>query len=446
MIITLLNVLKKNKLVIMDSSILLGILIALLQKDDILMGAVSILLCFCLILFNVNDHIYFYISILPFENSLKIFDINTFIFCFIISSIKLLFYLKLKIQVKCLLGLLMIIFVEIINDVFYAKIGTVLGSILVIIYTTLMVSSIKISQFSNMKIFYSQLLGIFTVVIYFIVINGGIISMLNNSLYNGIVFSRLGNDIDDAVATGGAMGIPLYSAMMISFILSGMLTGKIRVNKILGWFLGILVLIFGMLSISRSFLFCILSIMAVVFYTVAKTGKRKGILLIAFFSLLLLGWMNQEVVQNIYMVFDMRVIAETSFTGDRIDIWASAFKYLIDYPISIIYGNGVQYYRQLDNGTYLFNAGLHNLYFDTIFSLGIIGTLGLIIIIYAMWGNLKSKYGCVDNEYVSLPLVCLLTFGITALTLSGIKFWIYFIISMIWLFNKKGEEGEHAHT
>lgn len=228
----------------------------------------------------------------------------------------------------------------------------------------------------------------------------------------------------------GLQGNPNYYTMDITIAIACLIaTMSIKKFNLIGLILVTSLAVFGLMSASKSFL---LSLVLLAVCLLIKTAFSKDIIMslkiIIIFATLILGiYLFDKDALNTYMIrFNIDKGANISeISTGRSDIWISYLQSIISDPYILIFGNGLN--------TTLHNAkGAHNTYIETLFSLGVLGSIILLgVIRFIIKNNAYSKTS-VSNKYILLIPVLLYLVRIFAIgTLTYDNTWYY--ISIMYL-------------
>lgn len=170
----------------------------------------------------------------------------------------------------------------------------------------------------------------------------------------------------------GLQGNPNYYTLDITIAVSALVV-VMSVNKFntIGVLLALSLIIFGLMSASKSFLISLIVLVVLVLLkAIFNRDIATSIKIISVFLILILGvYIFDKEAINTYMIrFNTDKGADLSeISTGRSDIWLNYIKAIFKDPYLLLFGNGLG--TTLNNG-----KGAHNTYIETIFLMGIIGT------------------------------------------------------------------------
>lgn len=194
-----------------------------------------------------------------------------------------------------------------------------------------------------------------------------------------------------------------------------------------------LILYFGTLTYSKSFLFILILPLVVFMYANHRRGRTDVQVLSV---LLLVVAVAIVLVSNPDYVYNMtrRVETKESITTGRADIWVNYFDYMFHNPGILLFGKGFA-------GRLVNDAASHNFYVEVLYYLGIFGTLMLIIVIANSGLQFRPK-----RKLNLLNFSVLLTILITYFFLSQLRsyelpihFMFAYMVMFQWDLGKSGE-------
>ena len=222
--------------------------------------------------------------------------------------------------------------------------------------------------------------------------------------------------------------------IIISLCLIVILNHKKEISTILAIGLGCLLVMFSVLTLSKS-AFLMLSLpLTFLLYSKAKTKKYFMFLFVLIICSIVAFEMfsgNIEVLNDILFRFD-NASDMASLTTGRSNIWLYYFNYLISNPIALLFGKGF--------GAALLNShAAHNTYIDLLYHLGIIGTalmllvMGKIIYIktsptklnllnHSIWICIAVMYFFLSELfYFDWPFHIIIAIGISKMNMTQVK-------------------------
>lgn len=434
--------------------IYLMIYISLTSELYSLMNVAVILSIAFALIFDISSSILLLLGLTVFENAVKINGMLAWFFIILAIILKYLVVHKFRICFKNKKAISYSLFLSLLafvtDAITYGIKGQMMTTIELIIFLGLIIGLDEEWKLTpHLMILYLGTTYIFAI-LYILNQYGGFGTFMDSFLGATYAF-RFGSAFGETV--GGAMAIPIYSLLILSFSLCILLsdTSKKNMLTIVGIIsIDIVALIFGALTISRSF-YAGLLIVAILFF-LFKTESNKSlrvkitiICLMIFMGIVLINEYYELVFQTINNLFSR--LDAGGGTGERSKIWKSCFDYLLNNPIGFIMGFGSNGYPiiGLKKGA-MFGAGAHNLYIDILMSWGIIGCVCIIGMIYQMRPNGGYINSIKKNMINFVPLAVLMFFSTTAMRSNSMKTVIYFFCCLIILNNtqekivRKGEK------
>ena len=413
--------------ILIQTIIYLMIALYLINNDLIyLTTAIGLSVLFC-IFFRIEDGIYLVFGLSIYENVFKIMGNNAIIVLLAIIIVKLLLAMNFRIRFRKSIyafGILYIVVTEIFHDVWGKSLGQLIVNIVVIIFFFLILSSVEKLDLDCYS-FIASLTSSFFFAVYYTINTYGGLSVYFEKLTSSFYAYRFGHTVGDTI--GGAMAIPLYAITIISMSLALLLTKK-KIQK--GRMLFLLIsmsfaLLFGALTISRSFYVCIIVVFIVAFVNIYNIKRKSlGLVCTFLFGLIILCVFWDEIYIVVEKLLQRISDDTTGGSGGRVDIWLSCFEYLLDKPISFMLGLGANRYieigEELDR---LFSAGAHNLFLDIWMSWGLIGLGIVLFIIISTIKRIGIRFKKCRECY--LPIIGYILFAMTALRVSNVKTWLY---------------------
>lgn len=252
-------------------------------------------------------------------------------------------------------------------------------------------------------------------------------SFFNISAYTRPLKSEgYGAGVDRLVRFSGLYQDPNYYTvnLIIALCLIIILYYKGNTSKLFCVGTAGLILYFGTLTYSKSFLFILLLPLAVFMYANHSRGRTDVQVLSV---LLLLVAVGLVLVSNPDYVFNMtrRVESKDSITTGRADIWMGYLDYLYRHPAILLFGKGFA-------GKLLYDHASHNFYVEVLYYLGIFGWLLLLIAIANSGLQFRPK-----RKLNLMNFSVLLTILITYFFLSQLRSYelpIHFMLAYMVLF------------
>lgn len=200
---------------------------------------------------------------------------------------------------------------------------------------------------------------------------------------------------------------------------------KGRINKV-DTTLMFLLLILGAMTVSMSFILSVIIIVALAFPALARRNPRITIYAVvvgvvgAIAVVALFG--DSEAFQTILFRFQegSEESADiSSVTTGRSDIWMQYFRYFMQHPSVLIFGQGL-------NAKLPFRPP-HNYYIETVYYLGIVGSVLYAIAHAVVYGPSRYAYRRCEL-YQHLPLIMLLIRGMARCLICNEKMLCIFLI------------------
>ncbi len=254
------------------------------------------------------------------------------------------------------------------------------------------------------------------------------------------------------VETGGAMGIPIYTLLLIAFWVCSKLSPVRREStaaKCYMDFIAIVSLITGVLTVSRSFILGI-TVIIVCFLCIKPRNqgefKRKAIFTVCMIiGIGIICYFARDIIYKTIEVMWRRIENDASSGGGgsgRVESWIAGFQYLLNHPMQLLLGAGALSY--VIKGKMLgqaFLAGSHNILVDVLMSWGIVGCACVWVLVYTFVRVKDFKYAVKNAPWAVIPFFALLAFSMTALTTASVKPWLYFLITLTFVKQMEGKGG-----
>ena len=204
----------------------------------------------------------------------------------------------------------------------------------------------------------------------------------------------------------------------------------------INYILLLLMTFLGFMTYSKSFLILYAFIVLyVVIYSFIKAENKKKCLLVVVISAIIAGLVALIFLPYMKALFNRFGDSFTNgswlnkLTTGRVDLWTLFSNEFIKSPVYILFGRS--YMQAIPS-----KLGIHSSYFALLYQYGIIGCLVFVAFIYVL---LKQTKGWSKNLLVYLPIIMLLLSGLIEdhiLTHNGYMYWI---ITMLFMFNGKYE-------
>ncbi len=426
------NVIEKNKVLV--SLMLIGLIILGVVVSNVFSMLAFLLFCVIVVVCDEKFLVCMMLFLLPYASMFKlapnVFSLYTV--CEILALIKVLLKHKIKVSVIVMatayfvyLALGMILrgmndYVEVLKQVE----GVLLLSILVSIG--------KEIKFEKIAVFY--ILGIVTSSVFGMVVQ------------NSATFLAYAKEIYmDAVGYSrfcGLRGDPNYYSIdvIVAILLLLALRKRGTVSKDVFWVLFAVLSAFGVLTLSKSFIliYIIVFIASSIIVFQEKNPIEMILLVAALFVVLMVGFSSDgplsQVLERIRNADDMY-----SLTSGRSKIWEDYLAFLGSDAGALIFGSGITC------GT-LNGRGTHNFFLESLYYLGIIGTLVLLgCFIVALKGS-SEKIKRTSYNWFAWVVLLIMYFFLQMLLTYDLMFQI-FLIYTIWttdLRNQKKIEQEQV--
>lgn len=395
--------------------------------------AVIFLLAF-LLFGSYKDNFGLLIMLIPFNNTLILMGVSIRGIFYFIAAIKIIAFTRKKAVGILLCPTYILLGIEAINDFYYTDVFSTFNNVSAILYFSVFIlykiySEIDIYKLCN-KFISSCLIALICSLI-----AGGGIQAYNNT----IDYYRFGQE---ASSLGGAMGIPIYTGLIIAIALERIFnqSGNQWINILLVSFC----LLLGIMTVSRIFL---LILGVVILFIVIenfhlKTLKVLGIQLLGLVAIFILYFRFQDLILNLIMKFTVRIGGGESA---RVEIYKECINYLLSNIKALLIGEGSIGYTIIGQQKgYGFSAMAHNIYLDALMSWGIVGFSCLFILVLYLIRNNFMIEQVKKNVFLILPasiyFIATLTEG--SFNYANTYIYILFVVSYIRLgISKRNNEG-----
>ena len=377
----------------------------------ILIAIITIIICFTKSINNIYYQLFFSVS---FTVIYKLSPSSTSIFAYVMIVSGVILIVRIKtFNVKQLAAILFFsIYLIIGMDSNYT---IVIKMIMGIILFYFFVKKIKVNDFKNHIMAFT--LG---------VIGSSIVgSFRNNSPQISEYFKTeytVYNGTDLSYRFTGLNYDPNFYAMSVVFavVLCVMLLMNRTGNKVIMWILLILLLVFGLQSYSKMFL---LSVMIVGIISIIYMARSPKAMIVALVSLLTFG---TGVIIWLKKIGYMDIMFNRLFKGDistgRFEIWKTYFEYLAHSPFTFIFGDGI-------GASYLSIGGPHNTYFESIFFVGIMGSILFLYMLISVFRCRKYNSEKKSINYLLLFVFLIMIGVLGCFTINE----FFFYCMLIWL-------------
>lgn len=399
----------------------------------------SLILLVVLSTLQVDQDIYVYAALIPFwllvprESPIRLY------FFFSISIMKVLIQKGNVISRRAAIFSTIWLAIEAVLDVVYATTVDV-SLFAAMIYFALYISmcrgtSDEIRKNTTLVMIFSYLIAIF-----FTILSSQ--TSLNTYLTTQNAEARFG---EDARNLGGAMDVPIYCAVTIAIVIERFISNEKTslMKKILFIFLLCGSLLFGFMTVSRSFVLGVVAIAGWTYLSLLNNRKYRRwlirITIVFFLAVGLLYYKYNDAIQNILVKYSQREF----FKSSRSSIYADCLDYLLLHPLNLLVGTGALGYHELGVKQNLgFRMFAHNLLLDSVMSWGIIGAAAMISLICAYCKGMKTLGG--KPQLIRfLPFIAWGTFMMVGGTFNYIEPYLYIMIllKLAYCFGKKDTGG-----
>lgn len=423
------GILQSKKVLILLAIIYYLYAMSNIDGSYVFVSLVSLFTIIVMLIESSEFDFYLFIGLSGFEYSIKILNKNIIFLLFLVAIFKLVLGKKWRISKYTFIGLLLLISFQIMNDLFKIPILNFINTFSTIIYFIVFISAV-----TNLNIRINICLFSFVVSYFFIILSTILtyptLLIFLNSLSNESL-SRFGNT--SKYITGGAMGIPLYSALVISLLISYWIIKNKKMllsQKFIFVLICIIALFFGLLTISRSFFLCLFVIFFYLFINTIVTGSKSSIKVLCFivFLTIVLVSFNFKWIEQLLNKYVTRNNIDYGL-GIRGLIYIDSLNYLLTNPFRMIFGTGIWNYSQvgMNSGNY-FSYTAHNLFLDVVMGTGLLGLSIFIMLLNKYKNVLENKFVRKKCFIGFMPFIIFLTFSLTAVSLIEVKTYIYMLL------------------
>ena len=192
----------------------------------------------------------------------------------------------------------------------------------------------------------------------------------------------------------------------------------IRKAKLVDWILLFTLFVFGLMTISQSFIVGIVPLLLLWIFFSSKYNISKSVIIlfaISFFGLIIYIFGQKYIDLFMFRIGQRQGESLSKVTTGRSDIWVEYLRAIISSPKTLLVGNGFN--SLVESG-----SGAHNTYLDLVFSLGLCGCSIYFVLIFM---SLKKIF-CINALKIPIIVLLIRLFAITITTWDNI--WIYFIL------------------
>lgn len=246
--------------------------------------------------------------------------------------------------------------------------------------------------------------------------NSGRLKDILNSAYVSV------NSYQDSLRFSGLAYDPNFYTITAVLTLCILMFGfgyKIKTNR---WFFAtIITIVFGLITYSKSMLFCFLVILLVSFLKTEKIIRLNVLKTLPFLLGLCIIFHNQllSIYETIMVRFE-EVDSLQSLTTGRSDIWKIYFNDIFKSVDSFFWGNGI---------VQSFKYAAHNTYLEIIQKFGLIGIVTDFLYLYFCNKKMKGRFNLSMNSIFVVVIFAALLFFLSAYTFFGL--WQCIFIVMI---------------
>lgn len=193
----------------------------------------------------------------------------------------------------------------------------------------------------------------------------------------------------DYTRFSGLFADPNYYSAVLIFSLIGIMI--LRVNKkikpTLGYVLAIIIILIGLLTISKSFFLMLVIIL--VYYTFSLFSRKRlaagmgMVLLLSAFAVLAFSG-SLSMLDNI-MGRLTEATSSAELTTGRSIIWENYLEYILSHPLVFLFGEGI-------DAPLLNMVGTHNIFLESVYNIGIIGLLLIVTLLVSIFKVLGRDY------------------------------------------------------
>lgn len=384
--------------------------------------AVLILLVF-LLGGNYKENFGLLVMLIPFNNTLILMGSSIRGFFYFIAAIKIIVIPQKKAVRILLYSMYILLGIEAINDFYYTDVFSMFNNISAMLYFSVFIIFKIYKEIDMYKVCNKFIISCLVALTYSLIAGGGI-----QAYNNAIDYYRFGQE---ATSLGGAMGIPIYTGLIIAIALERIYNQY--GNQLINIFLMSFGLLLGIMTVSRIFLL-ILSVI-VLFIVIEnlqlKSIKVLGIQLLGIVAIFILYFKFQDLILNLIMKFTVRIGGGESA---RVEIYTDCINYLLFNIKALLIGEGSIGYPIIgqQNG-YGFGAMAHNIYLDALMSWGIVGFSCLfIIVLYMIRNNFMIKQ-VKKNIFVILPASIYFVATLTEGSFNYANTYIYILFVLCYM-------------
>lgn len=410
------NVIEKNKVLV--GLMLIGLIILGVVVSNVFSILAFLLFCIIVVVCDEKFLICMMLFLLPYASMFKlapkVFSLYTI--CELLVLIKVILRHKIKVSVIVMAAIYFVylavgMVVRGMND--YIEVVKLTEGVL---FLSILVTIGKSIKLEKLAMYY--ILGIIVASVFglFVQNNPSFLAYADEIYMDAVGYNRF----------CGLRGDPNYYAVdvVVALMLLIALRKRATISKDIFWTLFVVLSIFGIMTISKSFVLMYGFILIATSAVVLKEKNPIEIVLLvsALFAVWLIGFgeggLLSQVVERLTKSDDM-----STFTSGRSKIWEEYVAFLGSDPSALVFGTGIT------SGP-LYKAGTHNFFLEAIYYLGIVGSLILAGCFVAVFKGVNVKNTRTTyNWFVWLALV-LMYFFLQMLFSYDLMFQIFLVYTM----------------
>ena len=369
-----------------------------IEIPRIVLTAIIIIIAF---IGDKNEILAITIGCIPLQNAID------FYICLMICAVILVFknYKQVKIGYAVLLVAGMIIW-ELVHCFFFDySPKLLLVSLVPLIFIAVILSTdIKGNDYA----FIVRIMALLTCYMCIIVLITNIVSADGNIMKAFVNLRRLGILSEEETLLGGEINpnsLGIVNVLGITGILQIRALGQKKRSDIV---LVFIMLVFGMLTLSRTFLVCLAVMFVLVLFGQRNDLKKTvsilgGTVIICVALIAVTSWLFPELLENFFERFQVKDI-----TTGRIDIMGAYHEYIVNNPEVMGFGIGLTDFNERITGAYSISRHVpHNSIQEIILCWGIPGLLMIILMVFVMIVQAK-RYGKKKMLLNYIPLIIIL--------------------------------------
>lgn len=331
-----------------------------------------------------EDIMCYLLLLLPFATIYKINPESTSfltileVISIVLISIKL-NYRRIRIPIVFFIFFVYLIVFDVLNSNFAVVeyFRQFLGLVILYLFTRQMkIDSIKKDNNSSHSFFalYQRFIVYFTLGL---LISSSIALLADKFPYFYSYVRKIGYDSEIQNRFSGLNGDPNYYSINIIMSMIGLfflyIKRKIRISF---WFIFLILSLFGIITYSKSFILMYIIVLLFIAFMLLKNSLGLGLVIFLVFSsvTIILFSMGKIPYLNLLMRRFTNIKNLSDLTTGRLNLWLEYVTFLIEHPVAIIIGVGI--------GANYLSGGSHNWYIESIYYLGLLGTMLYFYCIY----------------------------------------------------------------